>query len=86
MAAGLGHNLGKRAGGGPEMFPEKFEKRDRMNLEAMKYYAAALCGLLVLFIILHLTRVFARKTGLNKAAIFAPFHYTSRFVPVLFLF
>ena len=61
------------------MFPEKYELRGRMNEEAMKYYAAAVCGLMAIFVLLHLTRVLARKTGLNKAAIFAPFHYASRF-------
>lgn len=73
-------SLGKRAGGGPDMFPEKYAKRGRMNKEAMEYYAAALCGLMALFVLLHLTRVLARKSGLNRATIFAPFHYTSRFV------
>lgn len=63
------------------MFPEKYEKRARMNEEAMQYYAAALCGLMAIFVLLHLTRVVARKSGLNKATIFAPFHYVSRFVP-----
>lgn len=63
------------------MFPEKFEKRERMDEEAMQYYAAGLCGLMALFVFLHLTRVFAQKTGLNKFTIFAPFHYISRFVP-----
>lgn len=76
-----GRSGGHKGGGGPSMFPEKFAKRTRMNEEAMKYYAAALCGLMALFVLLHLTRVFARKTGLNKATIFAPFHYLSRSVP-----
>lgn len=62
------------------MFPEKYAKRARMNKEAMQYYAAALCGLMALFVLLHLSRLLARKTGLNKATIFAPFHYVSRFV------
>lgn len=63
------------------MFLEKFAKRMRMNEEAMEYYAAALCGLMAFFILLHLTRAFARKTSLNKVTFFAPFHYLSRFVP-----
>lgn len=46
----------------------------------MEYYAAGLCGLMGVFIFLHLTRVFAQKSGLNKATIFAPFHYVSRIV------
>ena len=79
--AGVSGVLGKREGGGPSMFPEKYEKRSRMNKEAMEYYAAALCGLMALFVLLHLSRVLARKSGLNKATIFAPFHYVSRFAP-----
>ncbi|SPN99531.1 related to ferric-chelate reductase [Cephalotrichum gorgonifer] len=74
-ASGGGHGGG---GGGPSAFPQKYAKRARMNEEAMQYYAAALCGLMFLFVFIHLTRLFSQKTGLNKATIFAPFHYTSR--------
>ncbi len=54
-----------------------------MNMKTMEFYAAGLCGLMGLFIFLHLTRVFAQKSGFNKATIFAPFHYVSRWVSIV---
>jgi hypothetical protein len=56
----------------------KYAKRTEANEDQMKYYAAALCGLMAVFVLFHLTRVGARKAGIANKHVFAPFHSVSR--------
>ncbi|KAK1983493.1 ferric reductase like transmembrane component [Colletotrichum cereale] len=68
------------SGGGPSAFPMLFAQRSRMNHEAMTYYATGLATIMGVFIVFHLTRLLAQKTGLASRLSFAakPFVFVSR--------
>ncbi|EFQ28336.1 ferric reductase like transmembrane component [Colletotrichum graminicola] len=70
------------SGGGPSAFPKLFAQRTRMNHEAMTYYATALAAIMGVFIVFHLTRLIAQKTGLASRLSFAakPFVFVSRII------
>ncbi|KAK1997797.1 ferric reductase like transmembrane component [Colletotrichum falcatum] len=70
------------SGGGPSAFPQLFAQRSRMNHEAVTYYASALAAIMGVFIVFHLTRLLAQKTGLASRLPFAakPFVFVSRII------
>jgi len=66
--------------GGPSANPNAFAVRTDANRAQVQYYAAALSGLLGIFILFHLGRVAAQKSGLASKvpALSIPFLYVSR--------
>ncbi|KAK2021010.1 ferric reductase like transmembrane component [Colletotrichum zoysiae] len=70
------------SGGGPSAFPKLFAQRSRMNHEAMTYYATGLAAIMGVFIVFHLTRLLAQKSGLASRLSFAakPFVFVSRII------
>lgn len=78
--AAAGNSSSSGGKGGPNSYPMLYGKRTATNEEQMKYFAAALCGLLGIFVLFHLGRVLAQKTGFaSKVPIVAvPFLHASR--------
>jgi len=75
-AAG-GHSGGGSGGPGGPM-ASKYAERSEANENQMRYYAASLAGLMAIFVLFHLVRVWARKAGVANKHVFAPFHSVSR--------
>lgn len=65
---------------GPAAFPLLFAKRTKMNEEVVTRYAIILSALMGVFIVLHLSRLFAQKTGLaaKLSGLAKPFIYVTR--------
>jgi hypothetical protein len=82
--ASAGGGGGKKTGG-PSANPALFKHRTELNEAAVIYYAAAIAGLMGVFILFHLIRVVAQKTRLvsKTGCICAPFLYVSRLVDYL---
>jgi hypothetical protein len=53
-------------------------KKVDVNEIQMQYYAAALCGIIAIYVLFHLMRVGARRFGIANKHVFAPFHSVSR--------
>ncbi|GKT50949.1 ferric/cupric reductase transmembrane component 2 [Colletotrichum spaethianum] len=70
------------SGGGPAAFPKLFAQRSRMNHEVVTYYATGLAAIAGVFIIFHLSRLLARKTGVAAKLSFVatPFVFVSRVI------
>jgi hypothetical protein len=78
-AGGAAGGHGGGGGGGPSgPMAAKYKARTEANEDQMRYYAAALCGLMAIFVLFHLARVGARKMGVANKHVFSPFHSVSR--------
>ncbi|KAL0942184.1 ferric reductase transmembrane component 5 [Colletotrichum truncatum] len=68
--------------GGPSAFPALFAKRTHMNQEAMTWYAIILCALMGVFMVFHLSRLAAQKSGLaaKLSGLSKPFIFVSRVI------
>ncbi|KAF9882381.1 ferric reductase transmembrane component 5 [Colletotrichum karsti] len=68
--------------GGPGAYPVAFATRMRMNHEVVTWFAGILSGLMGIFIIFHLSRLVAQKTGLASklSGPAKPFVFVSRIV------
>lgn len=75
-----GNGTAPKAGGGPSAYPAQFARRTAANEMQMRYYASALAGILGVFVLFHLGRVLAQRTGFaNKVPFLAvPFLHASR--------
>ncbi|KAK1850894.1 ferric reductase transmembrane component 5 [Colletotrichum chrysophilum] len=67
---------------GPSAYPLLFAKRTRMNQDVVTWFAIILSSLMGVFIVFHLSRLFAQKTGLASKLSGAtkPFVFVSRIV------
>lgn len=65
---------------GPSAYPLLFAKRTRMNQDVVTWFAIILSSLMGVFIVFHLSRLFAQKTGLASKLSGAtkPFVFVSR--------
>ncbi|ORY62987.1 ferric reductase like transmembrane component [Pseudomassariella vexata] len=61
-------------------------QRQRISESTMKYYAAALCGIILLFVIVHWTRSLATRYRVStKSTVLSPFVAASRLVRRVFI-
>ena len=73
-----GHGGGGGKTGGDPAKAAMFLLRQRMNEENAEYLAAALCGIVAIFIFLHWARILVSRTGTSKSPILHPFLLATR--------
>lgn len=63
--------LGERAVSASIHATTKKKKKPDWNLKLARYFAAAICGIIAIFVILHWTRIIYKKWG-RKAGVLSP--------------